>query len=57
MFSKYLKRLDENNIKKKQETSIEKAEIYDKSLLINEEFNKMINGLEDKINGNNEKVD
>ena len=57
LFSKYLKRLDENNIKKKQETSIEKAEIYDKSLLINEEFNKMINGLEDKINGNNEKVD
>lgn len=56
LFSKYLKRLDENNIKKKQETSIEKAEIYDKSLLINEEFNKMINGLEDKINGNNEKV-
>lgn len=57
LFSKYLKRLDENNIKKKQETSIEKAEIYDKSLLINEEFNKMINGLEDKINGDNEKVD
>lgn len=57
LFSKYLKRLDENNIKKKQETSIEKAEIYDKSLLINEEFNKMINGLEDKINGNNEKVE
>ncbi len=56
LFSKYLKRLDENNIKKKQETSIEKAEIYDKSLLINEEFNKMINGLEDKINGNIEKV-
>lgn len=56
LFSKYLKRLDENNIKKKQETSIEKAEIYDKSLLINEEFNKMINGLEDKINDNIEKV-
>lgn len=57
LFSKYLKRLDENNVKKKQETSLEKAEIYDKSLLINEEFNKMINGLENKINGDNEKVD
>lgn len=57
LFSQYLKRLDEANEKKKQETSIEKADIYDKSLMINEEFNKMLNGLNKKLNENNEKVD
>lgn len=49
LFSQYLKRLDEGKDEKRKETSIEKADIYDKSLLINEEFNKMIKGLEDKI--------
>lgn len=57
LFSLYLRRLDEANEKKKQETSIEKADIYDKSLMINEEFNKMLNGLNKKLNENNEKVD
>ena len=57
LFSQYLRRLDEANEKKKQETSIEKADIYDKSLMINEEFNKMLNGLNKKLNENNEKVD
>jgi hypothetical protein len=57
LFSQYLKRLDEANEKKKQETSIEKADIYDKSLMINEEFNKMLNGLNKKLKDNNEKVD
>lgn len=57
LFSQYLKRLDEANEKKKQETSIEKADIYDKSLMINEEFNKMLNGLNKKLNEDNEKVD
>ena len=49
LFAQYLKRLDEGKDEKRKETSIEKADIYDKSLLINEEFNKMIKGLEDKI--------
>lgn len=40
LFSKYLKHLNDLNEGKKQEISIEKADIYDKSLLINEEFNK-----------------
>lgn len=57
LFSQYLRRLDEANEKKKQETSIEKAEIYDKSLMINEEFNKMLNGLNKKLKDDNEKVD
>ena len=57
LFSQYLKRLDEANEKKKQETSIEKADIYDKSLMINEEFNKMLNGLDKKLNEDNEKAD
>lgn len=57
LFSQYLRRLDEANEKKKQETSIEKADIYDKSLMINEEFNKMLNGLDKKLNEDNEKVD
>lgn len=50
LFSKYLKHLNDLNENKKQEISIEKADIYDKSLLINEEFNKMIEGLEKKLN-------
>lgn len=57
LFSQYLRRLDEANEKKKQETSIEKADIYDKSLMINEEFNKMLNGLNKKLNEDNEKAD
>ena len=57
LFSQYLKRLDEANEKKKQETSIEKADIYDKSLMINEEFNKMLNGLNKKLNEDDEKAD
>ena len=50
LFYKYLKHLNDLNESKKQEISIEKADIYDKSLLINEEFNKMIEGLEKKLN-------
>ena len=50
LFSKYLKHLNDLNESKKQEISIEKADIYDKSLLINEEFNKMIEGVEKKLN-------
>ena len=57
LFSKYLKHLDESNEKNKKEISIEKADIYDKSLLINEEFNKMIEGLNNRLNDRNEKVD
>lgn len=53
LFSKYLKHLNDLNESKKQEISIEKADIYDKSLLINEEFNKMIEGLEKKLNEEN----
>lgn len=49
LFSQYLKHLDEEQKKKRNEVSVEKADVYDKSLLINEEFNKMIEGLDKKI--------
>ena len=57
LFSQYLRHLDKVNENKKQETSIEKADIYDKSLMINEEFSKMLSGLDKKLNEDNEKVD
>ena len=38
------------NEKKESNGLIERAEIYDKSLLINEDFSKMINSLDDVIN-------
>lgn len=50
LFASYLKHLENTSKEKKQETVIEKADVYDKSLLINEEFNKMINGLDKRIN-------
>ena len=49
LFNQYLKHLDEEQKKKRNEVSVEKADVYDKSLLINEEFNKMIEGLDKKI--------
>jgi intein/homing endonuclease len=50
IFEQYLKHLDKEHTNKRNETSVEKADVYDKSLLINEEFNKMIDGLDKKIN-------
>ena len=46
MFETYLNKID-NRIErsKKQESIIERTDIYDKSLLINEEFSKMIDSL------------
>ena len=46
MFNAYMKKID-NKIERssKQESIIERTGIYDKSLLINEEFSKMINSL------------
>ena len=46
MFEVYLNKIDKRNKKiKKSESIVERADIYDKSLLINEEFSKMIDSL------------
>lgn len=46
LFDKYVAKIDEKiERKSKPESIIEKAEIYDKTLLINEEYNKMIDSL------------
>jgi hypothetical protein len=46
MFEKYLERIDNRmEESKKPESIVERTEIYDKSLLINEEFSKMIDSL------------
>lgn len=55
LFQEYMKHLDANASTKKNTISVEKAEIYDKSLMINEEFDKMIKGLSDKLGENKEK--
>jgi hypothetical protein len=46
MFDAYLSKID-NRIERssKQESIIERTDVYDKSLLINEEFSKMIDSL------------
>lgn len=46
MFEKYLERIDNRmEESKKPESIVERTSVYDKSLLINEEFSKMINSL------------
>ena len=50
MFNEYLNKLEErNSIKVKSNAIVERAEVYDKSLLINDEFSKMIGSLEEII--------
>ena len=51
----YLSMLNKRAENKNKEASglIERADIYDKSLLINEDFSKMINSLDDAINEEN----
>lgn len=51
LFENYLKCIDRKE-KKAEEISYERANIYDKSLLINEEFDKMISSLDDLVNDN-----
>lgn len=53
LFKSYLKKLDEGKNSKKNSISVEKADIYDKSLLINEEFDKMIKNLDKKLKSDN----
>lgn len=48
LFEQYLNKFD--NVKKKEnETHIERAKVYDDSLMINEEFNKMLDSIDDFI--------
>ena len=49
LFEKYVSRLniDEERKRKSDVNIVERAKVYDKSLLINEEFNKMIESLND----------
>jgi gp20 (fragment) len=51
LFENYLKCIDRKE-KKAEEISYERANIYDKSLLINEEFDKMISSLDNLVNDN-----
>lgn len=51
LFENYIKCIDRKE-KKAEEISYERANIYDKSLLINEEFDKMISSLDDLVNDN-----
>lgn len=51
LFEDYLKCIDKKR-KKAEEISFERANIYDKSLLINEEFDKMISSLDEKFKDN-----
>lgn len=51
LFEDYLKCIDKKR-KKAEEISFERANIYDKSLLINEEFDKMISSLDDMFKNN-----
>lgn len=51
LFEEYLNCIDRKE-KKAEEISYERANIYDKSLLINEEFDKMISSLDDLVNDN-----
>lgn len=49
LFEEYLKYINRKE-KKAEEISYERANIYDKSLLINEEFDKMISSLDNLVN-------
>ena len=51
LFEEYLNCIDRKE-KKAEEISYERANIYDKSLLINEEFDKMISSLDDLVKDN-----
>ena len=51
LFEEYLNCIDRKE-KKVEEISYERANIYDKSLLINEEFDKMISSLDNLVNEN-----
>lgn len=51
LFEEYLNCIDRKE-KKAVEISYERANIYDKSLLINEEFDKMISSLDNLVNDN-----
>jgi len=51
LFEEYLNCIDRKE-KKAEEISYERANIYDKSLLINEEFDKMISSLDNLVNEN-----
>lgn len=48
LFESYINRFDESN-KRKNEISIDRTDVYDKSLLINEDFSNMISSLESII--------
>jgi hypothetical protein len=50
LFAQYFKHLNEDEKKRKDEARIERTTIYDKSLMINEEFNRMITNLDNKLN-------
>ena len=50
LFAQYFKHLNEDEKKRKDEARIERTAIYDKSLMINEEFNRMISNLDNKLN-------
>lgn len=48
LFEQYLNKFDKVK-KKENETHIERAKVYDDSLMINEEFNKMLDSIDDFI--------
>ena len=55
LFEAYIKKIDKNiERKSKPDSIIEKAEIYDKALMINEEYTKMINSLDTFLNTDDE---
>jgi len=54
LFAQYFKHLNEDEKKRKDEARIERTAIYDKSLMINEEFNRMISNLDNKLNNKKE---
>lgn len=58
LFEAYIKKIDNSiNRKSKPESIIEKAEIYDKTLMINEEYSKMIDSLDTFLNNGEEETD
>ena len=59
LFEKYVSRLniDEERKRKSDVNIVERTKIYDKSLLINEEFNKMIESLNELDNDKEEAVE
>jgi hypothetical protein len=56
LFAQYFKHLNEDEKKRKDEARIERTAIYDKSLMINEEFNRMISNLDNKLNEKKEGI-